>query len=352
MAGIEDCSLPRMAGWADGLRMETDTDQRRTQELVTTAGILLGGAATAWGIHSLAPQVGTLTAAVALGIAAGNVLGSRIERIPHIARLTRQLLRLGVALLGYSLSVATLAALGWPLVAMLVATVIATLLVTTWLGLRLGLPRSTSLLLGAGTSICGASAIAAVEEPADASESDVALAIGMITVFGTGAMLAVPLLATLLDLSDSELAIWTGASIHEVGQVVGAAGGAGAGVLALAVTVKLTRVLMLGPIVLAISAHQRAVGACSEGRRPPLVPLFVAAFFVLLALRSSGWLPEAFASAVMPVQQASLAAAMFGMGLSVQLKALCRGTSAVLTVAAASSGLVAVLGLVVALVCA
>lgn len=311
--------------------------------------LLGGGAAAAWLVHAAVPPVGTLTAAVALGIVLGNWWPQTADG-SQVSRTTKRMLRVGVALLGYSLSVATLTALGWPLVLLVAGTVAITLVSTAWLGRRLGLSSSRSLLLATGFSICGASAIAAVEEQADATEDEVASAVGMVTLFGTGAMLALPALGHLLGLTDHAYGVWAGASVHEVGQVVGAASGAGASVLALAVSVKLTRVLMLAPIVIAISAYQRSTGAKGESATlPPIVPLFVVGFLVFVALRSSGWIPDAWTPVITVVQQGSLAAAMFGMGLSVRMASLLRGGWASIVVSAAATALITSLGLALAL---
>ena len=128
--------------------------------------------------------------------------------------------------------------------------------------MKLGAARS--LLIGTGFAICGASAIAAMEDTAGADEEDVAVGIAMVTLFGTVAMVLLPLLAGPLGLSDVQFGIWAGASIHEVGQVVAAAGAGGAAVVAIAVVVKLTRVLLLAPVVATVSVRQ----AAGRVRRP------------------------------------------------------------------------------------
>ena len=141
-------------------------------------------------------------------------------------RADRRLLRSGIVLLGFSVSFGSIAALGLGTVGLVAATLVATLVVTTWLGNRVGLGRARSLLIGTGFAICGASAIAAMEETAGADEEDVAVGIAMVTLFGTLAMVLMPLLWHPLGLTDVQFGVWTGASIQEVGQVVAAAGAA------------------------------------------------------------------------------------------------------------------------------
>lgn len=348
MAAIGVCRLPGDGRSTDSSHMVIRVGEARSSR-VSAVALLGGGAAASWLVHAVVPPVGTLTAAVALGIVIGNCW-PQIADGSQVSRTTKRMLRVGVVLLGYSLSVATLAALGWPLVLLVASAVAITLVATAWLGLHLGLSSSRSLLLATGFSICGASAIAAVEEQADATEDEVASAVGMVTLFGTAAMLAFPALGHLLGLTDQAYGVWAGASVHEVGQVVGAASGAGASVLALAVSVKLTRVLMLAPVVIAVSAYRRSTGANGDPTTlPPIVPLFVVGFLMFVALRSSGWIPDACTPLITVVQQASLAAAMFGMGLSARMSSLLRGGWVSIVVCAASTALITSLGLALAL---
>ncbi|GAB3994128.1 hypothetical protein GCM10029992_07660 [Glycomyces albus] len=255
--------------------------------------------------------------------------------------MTRRLLRAGVVLLGLGLSAGAVLGLGLPLLGMVSAILLVTLAGTTWLGRRLGLSGPRSLLLGTGFAICGASAVAAMEEHAEASEEDVAVAIGMVTLFGTAVMVALPLLQHPLGLSETAYGIWVGASVHEVGQVVGAASGAGAFALGIAVVVKLTRVLLLAPVVLVVSAWRRHRARRTGGAIPPVLPMFVAGFLICVALRSSGLLPESFLAVAGVLQQAALAGALFGMGTAVRLRSLAAHSGPALLVAAASTLLIA-----------
>ena len=110
----------------------------------------------------LVPQVGVLTWAVALGVAAANLNLLPSSSKVVLGKLTKKLLRAGVTLLGFSVSLGSITALGAPIIAVVAGTLLATLLFTSWLGIRmrLGVPRS--LLIGTGVAICGASAIAVV----------------------------------------------------------------------------------------------------------------------------------------------------------------------------------------------
>jgi uncharacterized integral membrane protein (TIGR00698 family) len=297
--------------------------------------------------HRMVPQVGVLTWAVGLGVIAANLnLLPRAGRI-GLGRLTKRLLRVGVALLGFSVSFAAIAALGVPVIALIVTALAATLAFTTWLGNRMGLGGPRSLLIATGVAICGASAIAAMEETAGADEEDVTAAIAMITLFGTVALLALPLLRRPLGLGDVQFGVWAGASVHEVGQVVAAASPAGAAVVATAVVVKLTRVLLLAPAVATVSVIRR-VGSSPTGAtagRPPLVPLFVLGFLACAGLRSVGVVPAAALGWIGTAQVAALGAALFGMGASVHVASLVRRSGALVVLAAVATLFVTGVGL-------
>ncbi|WP_084653693.1 YeiH family protein [Nocardioides insulae] len=303
----------RVPGWLPGL------------------GLVALGALASYAGHKFVPAIGVLTWAVFLGIAVANLGLVPAAAARSLPAITKRTLRIGVVLLGFSLSLSTIAALGLPLIAVIVLTLVGTLVGTLWLGsrLRLGWPRR--LLIATGFSICGASAIAAMEETARADEDDVAVSVALVTVCGTAAMVLIPLLQAPLGLTDTQLGIWAGASVHEVGQVVGAAGPAGATAVAIAIAVKLTRVLCLAPVVATFSAlHRRQVvrtaSASGDTDRPaglpPLVPLFVIGFLVCVGLRTVGAVPAVLDAPITVVQQTTLAAALFGMGTAVHVKTL------------------------------
>ncbi len=160
------------------------------------------------------------------------------------------------------------------------------------------------------------------------------VSIAMVTLFGTLALVLLPLLQGPLGLTDLQFGMWAGASVHEVGQVVAAASPAGAAVVAMAVVVKLTRVVMLAPVVAVVSViHRMKSPAVTTDRgRTPIVPLFVLGFLACVALRSTGVLPESALGWITHVQVATLGAALFGMGCSVKIASLFRKSGAVMVV--------------------
>ncbi|MFC8125071.1 YeiH family protein [Streptomyces sp. NPDC057302] len=289
------------------------------------------GVAVAWVTHALVPAVPMLTAAVVLGLAAAHVPGVRaVVRGRGRAGLSlagKRLMRLGIVLLGLKLSLDDVLGLGWATVAMVLGVVTATFFGTWWLGRRLGLPGDQPLLIATGYSICGASAIGAVSEVTESEERDAAVSVALVTLCGTLAIAVLPLLQGPLGLSDVEFGRWAGASVHDVGQVVATAQTAGAGALGDAVLVKLMRVAMLGPLVAGVALAHRArsaSGGVVGRRRPPVIPLFVAGFLVMVAVRSTGWVPGSVLDVAGHAQELLLAAALFGLGAAVDLPSLAR----------------------------
>ncbi|MFE6779724.1 YeiH family protein [Streptomyces sp. NPDC057702] len=293
--------------------------------------------------HRLLPAVPMLTVAVVLGVVAAHLRGVRgLVRgrcRPGLSYAGKRLMRVGVVLLGLELSLGDVLGLGWATVAMVFAVVGATFLGTLWLGRRLGLPGDQPLLIATGYSICGASAIGAVSEASDSDERDVATSVALVTLCGTLAIVVLPLLQHPLGLTDTEFGRWAGASVHDVGQVVATAQTASPAALGDAVLVKLMRVAMLAPLVavvaLSVRARSRsrasaparvngAAPAAGGARRPPLVPLFVAGFLAMVALRSTGVLPGGAIEGVGHARELLLAAALFGLGSAVHLPTLAR----------------------------
>lgn len=286
-------------------------------------GLVLTGAAVAVSmlVSSQVPVLSALTVAVALGVVVGNLprLPERVR--PGLAWVARTPLRAGVVLLGLQLSVGQVLGLGAGTVLAVLITVVVTFAGTLWLGRVLGVSRGLSLLVATGFSICGASAVAAVEGVVDREDEDVATSVAMVTVFGTVAMIALPVTFAATGVGADLGGRIAGAGVQEVAQVVAAASPLGASAVALAVVVKLSRVVLLAPLVAGVSLLSRRRATAT---RPPIMPMFVAGFLATVALRSSGVLPEFVVDVSRPVTTLLLTAALFALGTAVRVEALLR----------------------------
>ncbi len=321
-------------------------------------GIAVAAAAAlvALAVSAALPAVPLLTAAVALGIGAAQIPKVRawLAGAPKagLALASRRLMRIGVVLLGLKLSLVDVAALGWRAVLLVVAVVLLAFAGTYLLARLFRMPGSQPLLLAAGFSICGVSAIGAMSAATRSRAADAAVPAALVTLCGTLAIAVLPLLSGPLGLSAEEFGHWVGAGVHDVGQVVATAQVAGSAALTVAIAMKLTRVLMLAPLVagaagvtrrrervrLAAAASSAAASsgpeahgdpagdagaaATSAASLPPLVPLFVAGFVAAILARTLLDIPAPVLAAADALQTALLAMALFALGAAVRLRDL------------------------------
>ncbi|MCU1395036.1 MAG: hypothetical protein JWM34_3464 [Ilumatobacteraceae bacterium] len=279
-------------------------------------------------VHGAVDAISPLVIAVGLGAVLANTVGVTATVRPGTQLAAKRLLRVGVVLLGFQLSLGELRALGLPGLGVVAVTVAATFFGTRWAGRKLGLSEGMSLLVATGFSICGASAIAAVEGIADADDDEVAFSVALVTLCGTLAIFVLPTVGHVVGLHGVAYGNWVGASVHDIGQVVAAATPGGAAAVKAAVIVKLTRVVLLAPLVAALSiARNRRTGSAPVAaghRRPAIVPLFVVGFLAAITIRTTGVLPTHVLDGIKFVQTLLLAAALFGLGCGVDIARLRR----------------------------
>lgn len=264
-----------------------------------------------------------LVVGLAIGVAVGNV-NPRAGRVaPGLRFAARRCLQAGVVLLGLRLAAGDLVALGPVGVAAVVATVGLTFIATRWMARGLGLGDGLGLLVATGFSICGVSAIAAMEAATRSDEEDVATAALLVTVCGSLAITTLPTLGTLFGMSAVDYGTWAGASVHDVAQVLAAASSFGPQAVERAVVVKLTRVVLLAPIVTMMAARLSPVGQRegdgTERTRRMTVPTFVLGFIGCMALRSTGLLPTSALAIARNLEGFLITMGMVGVGAAVRL---------------------------------
>ena len=274
----------------------------------------------------------------------------------------KQLLEVAVTLLGASVSFRTIASVGPGLLLGIVAVVAFAVPSSYLLGRLLGLPKRMAMLVACGNSICGNSAIAAVAPTIGARGDDVAASIAFTAVLGVAVVLGLPFLALSLGLSHLQFGALSGLTVYAVPQVLAAASGGGPVAVQVGTLVKLVRVLMLGPVVLALSllAHRfREPGAAggTAARAPValhrMVPWFIVAFLLLATLRSLDLVPTAALdpAAVLASVFTILSMAALGLGVDVRVVAKAGGrvTAAVVLslvlLGGVSLGLIRLLGI-------
>lgn len=275
------------------------------------------------GMTALSPMI----ASIVLGMAFHNLIGTPSFAKPGIVFSMRRLLRIAIVLLGFQLTLTQVMDVGGRGLFVVAATLTATFLFTTWLGRLLKVDAKLTQLIAAGTSICGASAIIATNTVTGAHDEDVAYAVACVTVFGSVAMFAYPLLPGLLHLDQHSYGLWSGASIHEIAQVVAAGFQNGQRAGEFGTIVKLARVTLLAPVVFALSISERisAGRMAATSARPPL-PWFVLGFIAVVALNSTVVIPIEARKDIMLITTFLLSVALAAMGLETDIsKILAKG---------------------------
>ncbi len=262
------------------------------------------------GIGVLSPMI----VAVLAGLALGTLWRVPARMRPGLALATRPVLRAGIVLLGLQITPADVWALGAAAFAVSALTLLATFLAVRLAGRLLGVAAPLTDLIAAGTAVCGASAVIAANPVARGDDEDVAYAIACVTLFGTLAMLAAPLLAGPLGLAGESYGIWAGATIHEVAQVTAAAFQLGDAAGQAGTVAKLIRVMLLAPLVLGMALALR--GRARGGASAVPVPWFVFGFVAMMLVNGAVPLPESAIAAAALLATFLLATGLAAMGLT------------------------------------
>lgn len=286
-----------------------------------TTALVIAAAATFLSEHYSAP---VMLFALLLGMAL-NHLGESARASLGLEFAAKNVLRVGVALLGARISAEQVIALGWQPLLLIVVAVVATILVSVLLARWMGFSPLFGLLSGGATAICGASAalaLAAALPSHPKKEQATSFTVIGVSALSTLAMILYPAIASLAGLSAHQSGIFIGATIHDVAQVVGAGYAISIDAGDTATIVKLTRVAMLLPVILVAGQIARRASTAEAGARPPLLPGFVIAFVVLVAVNSTGWVPEVMTDFAAGLSRWCLVTAIAAIGIRANLREL------------------------------
>ena len=322
----------------------------------TLPGLLLASAVavSAYALRQL-PGLATfspLILAIVIGIAFHNLVGTPTAAKAGVTFSMRRLLRIAIILLGLQLTITQVIEVGGRGIGIIAATLVATFAFTVWMGRLLGVERKLAQLIAAGTSICGASAVIATNTVTNASDEDVAYAVACVTVFGSVAMFSYPLLPGLLHLDPHAFGLWSGASIHEIAQVVAAAFQDGQKSGEFGTIAKLSRVMLLAPVVITLGLTARGTNKSDQSSARPPMPWFVLGFVALVGLNSLIAIPAEAKIWVIAVTTFLLTVALAAMGLETDIRKLLArgirpallGALAFLFIASFSLGLIKLIG--------
>ena len=272
----------------------------------------------------------------------------------------KPVLELAVVLLGASVSARTVAAVGPALLGGIAVTVAIALAAGYAIGRVLRLPHRMAVLVACGNAICGNSAIAAVAPVIGANSEDIATSIAFTAVLGVVVVLLLPVLMPLAHLTAMQFGVMAGLTVYAVPQVLAATAPVAAASVQIGTLVKLMRVLMLGPVVLALSLVAARTG--EPGRRTGLagqklhrlVPWFIIGFLALAALRSLDLLPHVLLAPLAGAAGLLTVVSMAALGLGVDIRVVARAggrvvaavTLSLVLLGAVSLGLIHLLGVV------
>ncbi|GAB3436280.1 YeiH family protein [Phycicoccus ginsengisoli] len=273
-------------------------------------------------------MVGGPVIGIVLGVLAHALLGSRPALVPGSRFAATVVLQAAVVILGAGLSMAQVVHTGWGALPVMVGTLTVALVSTALVGRWLGVERETRTLIGVGTGICGASAIATVSAVIGASELAIAYSMTTIFVFNVVAVLVFPALGHAMGLSQAAFGLWAGTAVNDTSSVVAAATVYGSAATSFAVVVKLTRTLMIVPmsVALAMGRHRRERAAAGGARTAVpwrrLVPVFLLLFLVVVALNSFGLVPPGWHSPLSWTARYFTTLALVGVGMGTPFGAL------------------------------
>ena len=284
--------------------------------------------------------ISALTLAIMLGMLVGNTAYPRIAGVsaPGVTFSKQSLLRLGIILYGLRLTFQDIGHVGMAGVVIDAIVLCSTFALSWFVGTRVfGLDRKTAMLIGAGSSICGAAAVMAAEPVVRGRADQVTVAVSTVVVFGTLAIFLYPVLYHLneqyhlITMSPSAYGIFAGSTIHEVAQVVAAGHAISDEAANTAVIAKMVRVMMLAPFLIVLSAYLsrskdasevQPHGAPAQKSGRIVIPWFVLGFVAVAGLNSLAFLRKPVVEVAIDIDTAMLAMAMAALGLTTHISAI------------------------------
>ena len=275
-------------------------------------------------------QFSSLTIGIVLGIIVGNSAFSRIAtRTDAGVDFAKSiLLKAGVILFGFRITFAQVAGVGWHGLLTDIVMLLGTFILAVQLGKRVfKLDEQTTILIGAGSSICGAAAVMATEPVIKAQAHKVSVAVATVVVFGTLSMFAYPILFEYMGLSEHAYGIFVGSTIHEVAQVVAAGTAVSANAADTAVIEKMLRVMMLAPFLVSLSfwqskKHANINSQGGEQKSRITIPWFAVLFIVASGIHSLSVIPQGATNAIVWFDNILLTIAMVALGLRTHVGAI------------------------------
>lgn len=305
--------------WADAWRSGTEA-LRTSRSMIAGLLLVLLLSIPAVLLGRAFPLLGGAVIGMMLGIACRQWFTPGERCLPGIRFASRQLLQCSIVALGFSLPLQQVASTGLHSLPVSLVTLTVAFVVAVAAGRLLGIPGKLKILIGAGTAICGGSAIAAITPILEQDEHDTAYALSTIFLFNIVAVMLFPVAGKLLGMTDAGFGLWAGTAINDTSSVVAAAYAWSATAGEYATIVKLTRAMMIVPVVVVIATLYRRERANSSIRRS--VPWFIVMF--VAASATNQWLPAPLTGAVRMVAPLLIVGALTAIGLNTDIARLRR----------------------------
>jgi len=260
-----------------------------------------------------------LTIGIVLGMVYANTVGVKDTLKPGIQYSLKKLLKVGIVLLGFKLNFQALIELGPKMSAVVILYVPLVLFTAAFIGKRMGVGNKLSMLIGVGSSICGASAIVAMAPTIDADDDEAIIAVGVVSLLGAVGVLAYSAFAAVSNMTDVQYGIWSGLSLQGVAHALAAAFARGDIAGEMGTFIKMERVLMLVPMSVVLGSM---FSKGSGEKKRAAFPMYVLYFIIAGAVASTGWIPSSVLKILGKGSSYLILMAMIGMGLMVDFASL------------------------------
>lgn len=280
------------------------------------ASVAIALVATIAGEHL--PLVGGPVSAIIIGLAVSTFLPVRDRVHPGLRFTSKYVLQGSIVVLGLGLSLRQVVSIGVGSLPVLAGTLVSALAMAFVAGKALRLRTDVATLIGVGTAICGASAIAAADAVIEADEADVSYAVTTIFLFNVVAVIAYPVLGHLAGLSQHAYGLLAGTAVNDTSSVVAATNGYGHQAATYGLVVKLTRTLAIIPVCIGLAAWRRRRDP-SAGAHPPMrrvLPLFLLGFVAAVLANTGGLVPVALHHGLSTLATWMITVALAAVGLS------------------------------------
>ena len=269
--------------------------------------------------------ISSLTVGIIIGILYANIIGLQKQLISGTRFTLKKLLKLGIIFLGVSLNFVAIYANGPKILMLAILVVVTGVFLAPHIAKLYGFNDKLAMLLGVGSSVCGASAIVAVAPVINADENDTALSVAIISVLGAIGVIIYPIIGSLINFSDIQYGFWSGSSLQGVAHALAAAGTRNLLALEMATYVKMTRVVLLAPLTIFLVRWCNQNTDNAEEKVCVKIPYYIILFIVVGIISTLGFFDFQIVSLTMQewlklASKELILWAMIAMGLGVNLK--------------------------------